>query len=202
MRCGSNPAWSPIGATASEAPAAGPAKGKMPSRTSSHCGAFVALHYAGCTSKPDAHIKSAFTCPNGATRWSVRPFTSATSCARGASRYLRRGSCCTRPALASATRSPASPSTSRRRRPRISSPFSNRWGARVATSSNGSGTGTIRSALGAVVEAIRSAYGANPEHAEELADSGHDLHFLERTAPLLEFLWSRYFRVRLLGIEN
>ena len=26
--------------------------------------------------------------------------------------------------------------------------------------------------------------------------------FVERTAPLLEFLWSRYFRVRLLGIEN
>ena len=72
----------------------------------------------------------------------------------------------------------------------------------MATSSNGSGTGTIRSALGAVVEAIRSAYGANPERAEELADSGHDLQFLERTAPLLEFLWSRYFRVRLLGIEN
>src|SRR6185312_8171037 len=36
----------------------------------------------------------------------------------------------------------------------------------------------------------------------ELPDGGHDPTFLERTAPLLEFLWSRYFRVRLLGVEN
>ncbi len=61
---------------------------------------------------------------------------------------------------------------------------------------------TIRSAIGAVMEAIRSAYGPDAERASELPDGGHDPAFLERTAPLLEFLWSRYFRVRLLGIEN
>jgi 1-acyl-sn-glycerol-3-phosphate acyltransferase len=61
---------------------------------------------------------------------------------------------------------------------------------------------TIKSALGAVMEAIRSAYGSSAQRAAELADGGHDPTFLDRTAPLLEFLWSRYFRVRLLGVEN
>jgi 1-acyl-sn-glycerol-3-phosphate acyltransferase len=61
---------------------------------------------------------------------------------------------------------------------------------------------TIKSALGAVVETIRSAYGPDGERAADLPDGGHDPRFLERAAPLLEFLWSRYFRVRLLGIEN
>ena len=72
------------------------ARDNMPSPTSSHYGGFAALHYAGCTSKPDAHIKSVSTYPNAATRWSVRPSTSATSCARGASHCRRRASCCTR----------------------------------------------------------------------------------------------------------
>ncbi len=62
--------------------------------------------------------------------------------------------------------------------------------------------GTIKSALGAVMEVIRSAYGPAAQRAAELADGGHDPTFLDRTSPLLEFLWSRYFRVRLLGIEN
>jgi 1-acyl-sn-glycerol-3-phosphate acyltransferase len=62
--------------------------------------------------------------------------------------------------------------------------------------------GTIRAALGAVIEAIRSAYGPNAQKAPEQPDAGYDPVFAERTAPLLEFLWSRYFRVRLLGIEN
>lgn len=61
---------------------------------------------------------------------------------------------------------------------------------------------TIKSALAAVVETIRSAYGPHAQRASELPDGGHDPHFLERAAPLLEFLWSRYFRVRLLGVEN
>jgi 1-acyl-sn-glycerol-3-phosphate acyltransferase len=68
----------------------------------------------------------------------------------------------------------------------------------LATSSDGS----IRAALGAVIEAIRSGYGPNAERAQDRADGGHDLQFLERTAPLLEFMWSRYFRVRLIGIEH
>jgi 1-acyl-sn-glycerol-3-phosphate acyltransferase len=61
---------------------------------------------------------------------------------------------------------------------------------------------TIKSALGAVMEAIRSAYGPSAQREAELAEGGHDPAFLDRTAPLLEFLWSRYFRVRLLGVEN
>jgi 1-acyl-sn-glycerol-3-phosphate acyltransferase len=62
--------------------------------------------------------------------------------------------------------------------------------------------GTIKSALGAVMEAVRSAYGPAAQKVAELPDGGHDPAFLDRTAPLLEFLWSRYFRVRLLGVEN
>jgi 1-acyl-sn-glycerol-3-phosphate acyltransferase len=52
------------------------------------------------------------------------------------------------------------------------------------------------------MEAARSAYGPSAQKAAEQADGGHDPTFLDRTAPLLEFLWSRYFRVRLLGVEN
>jgi 1-acyl-sn-glycerol-3-phosphate acyltransferase len=62
--------------------------------------------------------------------------------------------------------------------------------------------GTVRAALAAIIEAIRSGYGADAQRPQELPDSGYDPAFVERTAPLLEFLWSRYFRVRLLGIEN
>ena len=62
--------------------------------------------------------------------------------------------------------------------------------------------GTVRAALAAIVEAIRSGYGADAQRPQDLPDSGYDPAFVERTAPLLEFLWSRYFRVRLLGIEN
>ena len=62
--------------------------------------------------------------------------------------------------------------------------------------------GNVRSALGAIVEAIRSGYGENPERAQERPDAGYDPAFVERTAPLLEFLWTRYFRVRLLGVDN
>jgi len=62
--------------------------------------------------------------------------------------------------------------------------------------------GSIRSALAAIVDAIRSAYGKDPQRAQDAPDGGYDPAFVERTAPLLEFLWARYFRVRLLGIEN
>jgi 1-acyl-sn-glycerol-3-phosphate acyltransferase len=59
--------------------------------------------------------------------------------------------------------------------------------------------GTIRSALAAIIETMRG-HDTLPPGAD--ADSGHDPTFLDRAAPVLEFLWSRYFRVRLLGIEN
>jgi 1-acyl-sn-glycerol-3-phosphate acyltransferase len=35
-----------------------------------------------------------------------------------------------------------------------------------------------------------------------LPDFGFDAEFLNKTAPVLEFLWSKYFRVRLIGMEN
>jgi len=62
--------------------------------------------------------------------------------------------------------------------------------------------GTIRSALAAIVEAIRSGYGESPERMQDGPDAGYDPAFVARTAPLLEFLWTRYFRVRLLGVDN
>jgi 1-acyl-sn-glycerol-3-phosphate acyltransferase len=62
--------------------------------------------------------------------------------------------------------------------------------------------GTIRSAIAAIYEAMRAGYAPGAPKPQDLPDGGHDPAFLERAAPLLEFLWSRYFRVRLLGLEN
>jgi 1-acyl-sn-glycerol-3-phosphate acyltransferase len=62
--------------------------------------------------------------------------------------------------------------------------------------------GTIRSALVAIYEAMRAGYAPGSPKPQDLPDGGHDPAFLDRAAPLLEFLWSRYFRVRLLGVEN
>src|SRR5262245_3763423 len=61
---------------------------------------------------------------------------------------------------------------------------------------------TVKSAFATIVEAMRAGYGAAAKRPTDLPDGGHDPTFLERTAPLLEFMWSRYFRVRLLGLEN
>jgi 1-acyl-sn-glycerol-3-phosphate acyltransferase len=55
----------------------------------------------------------------------------------------------------------------------------------------------IRSALSAVFEAMR-----DNRLDTDLPDGGHDPGFIERAAPLLEFLWSKYFRVALTGMEN
>jgi 1-acyl-sn-glycerol-3-phosphate acyltransferase len=66
-------------------------------------------------------------------------------------------------------------------------------------SSNGH---TIRSAMSAIVDAMRAGYQAGSRKPQELPDGGHDPGFLERAAPILEFLYARYFRVRLLGLEN
>jgi 1-acyl-sn-glycerol-3-phosphate acyltransferase len=57
---------------------------------------------------------------------------------------------------------------------------------------------TIRSAVRAVVDTMRE---GSPD-PDTLPDSGFDPTFIERAAPLLEFLWARYFRVQLRGIEN
>lgn len=61
---------------------------------------------------------------------------------------------------------------------------------------------SIRSALAAIYAAMRSGPPPGAGRAEDGPDFGHDPAFLPAAAPLLEFLYSRYFRVRMLGIEN
>lgn len=56
----------------------------------------------------------------------------------------------------------------------------------------------VKAALAAVVEKMRERI---PDPAT-LPDFGFEPSFLDQTAPALAFLWSRYFRVRLEGIEN
>ncbi len=58
--------------------------------------------------------------------------------------------------------------------------------------------GPTKAALAAVVAAMRERI---PDPAT-LPDFGFDPRFLEMTAPVLEFLWSKYFRVKLIGMEN
>lgn len=57
---------------------------------------------------------------------------------------------------------------------------------------------STKAALAAVIEKMRERI---PDPAT-LPDFGFEPAFLETTAPVLEFLWSRYFRVRLQGMEN
>jgi 1-acyl-sn-glycerol-3-phosphate acyltransferase len=57
----------------------------------------------------------------------------------------------------------------------------------------------IRAALKAVYDAIRSPMPVEPE---QQPDRGYDQDFMERADPLLDFLWSKYFRVTLNGMEN
>ena len=56
----------------------------------------------------------------------------------------------------------------------------------------------IRAALGTLMEAARGPY-VDPATSQ---DHGFDRDFLNRTDPLLEFLWTKYFRVRLSGMEH
>jgi 1-acyl-sn-glycerol-3-phosphate acyltransferase len=60
----------------------------------------------------------------------------------------------------------------------------------------------IRSALGAIVEAMRAGFGPQRVDPQTLPDSGHDPTFIERATPMLELLYGKYFRVRMLGLEN
>jgi 1-acyl-sn-glycerol-3-phosphate acyltransferase len=56
----------------------------------------------------------------------------------------------------------------------------------------------IKAGLAAIAEAVRQKM---PDPAT-LPDFGFDPAFLNQTAPLLDFLWTKYFRIRLTGIEN
>jgi len=57
---------------------------------------------------------------------------------------------------------------------------------------------TMRSAIGTVLSTMRA---GNVDPAT-LPDDGHDPTFVEQIAPLLEFLYAKYFRVTLRGVEN
>ena len=57
----------------------------------------------------------------------------------------------------------------------------------------------IKAGLAAVAQAVRQGM---PDDPVTLPDFGFDRDFLDKTAPVLEFLWARYFRVRLIGMEN
>jgi 1-acyl-sn-glycerol-3-phosphate acyltransferase len=62
--------------------------------------------------------------------------------------------------------------------------------------------GNIRSAMAAIIEAMRAGFGPQRVDPQTLPDGGHDPQFIERAAPVLEFLYAKYFRVRTIGIEN
>jgi 1-acyl-sn-glycerol-3-phosphate acyltransferase len=57
---------------------------------------------------------------------------------------------------------------------------------------------TIGTAARAVLEAMREGF---PDPTQ-VPDGGFDPEFMERAAPLLEFLWTKYFRIQLRGIEH
>lgn len=62
---------------------------------------------------------------------------------------------------------------------------------------------SLRSALATIYEAMRAgAPAAAAARPDEASDFGHDPRFLDQVAPLLDLLYTRYFRVTLLGIEH
>jgi 1-acyl-sn-glycerol-3-phosphate acyltransferase len=61
---------------------------------------------------------------------------------------------------------------------------------------------TVRSAIATVYAAMRSGFDPSMLVPDQALDYGHDPRFLDQVTPLLEFLYAKYFRVRLLGIEN
>jgi 1-acyl-sn-glycerol-3-phosphate acyltransferase len=63
-------------------------------------------------------------------------------------------------------------------------------------------TPSIRTALATVYATMRGGYGTAIVPPDKAPDHGHDPRFLEQIAPLLDFLYAKYFRVRMLGVEN
>jgi len=57
---------------------------------------------------------------------------------------------------------------------------------------------STRAAFAALAAAVREKIG----DPATLPDFGFEPEFLDKTAPVLEFLWSKYFRVRMTGEEN
>lgn len=60
----------------------------------------------------------------------------------------------------------------------------------------------LRSAVAAVYAAMRAGYDPTTPRPEASPDQGHDPCFLDQIGPALEFLYTKYFRVRLRGVEN
>ena len=57
---------------------------------------------------------------------------------------------------------------------------------------------SIRSAARTVIDVMR----AGSPDPNDLPDGGFDPDFMDRTSPLFEFLWTKYFRVQLRGADN
>ena len=68
--------------------------------------------------------------------------------------------------------------------------------------SNPKNSPSIRSALATVYAAMRAGFGSSVSSPDESPDHGHDPRFLDEVAPLLDFLYTKYFRVRMLDLEN
>lgn len=60
----------------------------------------------------------------------------------------------------------------------------------------------LRAALSSVYAAMRAGYDPATPRPEDLPDQGHDPHFLDEVGPVLDFLYTKYFRVDLRGLEN
>jgi len=60
----------------------------------------------------------------------------------------------------------------------------------------------LRAALSAVYAAMRAGYDPATPRPEDLPDQGYDPRFLDEVGPVLDFLYAKYFRVDLRGLEN
>ena len=162
------------------------------------CAACAPRRSCACASRPAARIRSACTSPRPGTRSSARPSTSATCCARA-----REPLPSPRLMLHAATLGLPHPVTGEPIDLRAAPPpdfietLEALGGSRARSLKARSARRSRRSTR-------RCAPATRPARASRRTcpTAATIPAFLERTAPLLEFLWSRYFRVRLLGVEN
>ena len=153
---------------------------------------------AASGSRPGAPTRSASTWPNAATRWSARRSTSATLL-RAGGHALTGAALMLHAALLGFPHPVTGAALDCARAPPADFvAVLEALGGRVATSDGEHPLRAGRDRRGDPRRLRRERRSA----PRTCPDGGHDPAFLERTAPLLEFLWSRYFRVRLLGIEN
>ena len=61
---------------------------------------------------------------------------------------------------------------------------------------------TWRRAVSALTAAMKGGYAPDLIPLEQRPDFGYEESFVDETSPILEFLYAKYFRVRLIGIEN